>query len=225
MFYSLLKGSLLSLGLISLLSGCGDDSNENQIPAEYEVKISNLTNFQPLSPVGLIFSEDDGFFNIGSSASVALEHLAEGGDNSDLLDMGNTSASTPTPVLPGETQTLTLSKGFGDFKFSAFSMLVNTNDAFTGVSAYSLKDLQVGEVLVLDANAYDAGTEANSEAAGTIPGPADGGEGFNALRDDVDRVRVHMGVVTKDDGLSSSVLSEQARFDTTVMRISISRTR
>ncbi|MFT5808172.1 MAG: hypothetical protein ACI9LG_002473 [Moritella dasanensis] len=26
--------------------------------------------------------------------------------------------------------------------------------------------------------AYDAGTEANSEAVGTIPGPADGGEGL-----------------------------------------------
>ena len=102
-------------------------------------------------------------------------------------------------------------------------MLVNTNDAFTGVSSYSLEDLNVGESVVINTNAYDAGTEANSESAGTIPGPADSGEGFNALRDDADSVRMHMGVVSKDDGLTTSVLSAEAKFDNPVMRLRIRR--
>ena len=225
MFSSLIKGSVLSLTLAILITGCGDDNAKEVIPAEYEVKISNLTNFQPLSPVGLIFNEGEGFFKIGSPASLALEKLAEGGDNSDLLSTGSTSASTSAPILPGETAMLMISKGTGDLKFSAFSMLVNTNDAFTGINAYDLKDLQTGDSLVIDANAYDAGTEANSEAAGSMPGPADGGEGFNGARDDVNSVRMHMGVITKDDGLSSSVLTEQAKFDNAVMRLSIKRIR
>ncbi|PHQ61813.1 MAG: hypothetical protein COC08_03300, partial [Maribacter sp.] len=33
------------------------------------------------------------------------------------------------------------------------------------------------------------------------------GEGFNATRDDVDRVHAHPGVISADDGLANSVLS------------------
>ena len=103
-------------------------------------------------------------------------------------------------------------------------MLVNTNDAFTGLNAYNLADLDVGEEWTSVARAYDAGTEANSEAAGTMPGPADDGEGFNAERDDADFVALHPGVVSADDGLSSSVLSVQHKFDNPVMRITVTRT-
>ena len=222
MFAQLIKGSVLSVGLVMMLAGCGDDNNEVQLPVEYEVEISNLTNFQPLSPVGLIFDDED-FFEIGSPASLALEQLAEGGDNSALLDMGSATASSSDVILPGGTAVLTIRQGSPELKFSAFSMLVNTNDAFTGVSSYSLEDLNVGESVVINTNAYDAGTEANSESAGTIPGPADSGEGFNALRDDSDSVRMHMGVVSKDDGLTTSVLSAEAKFDNPVMRLRIRR--
>lgn len=225
MYGSIIKGSLLSLAVASMLTGCGSDKDD-MLPAEYEVSISNMSNFQPLSPVGIIFGSEESFFEIGAPASLALEKLAEGGDNSELLATGKTSASTQSPVLPGETAILNIRKDFGDFKFSAFSMLVNTNDAFTGVNAYDLNDLEVGETVILKTNAYDAGTEGNSEAAGTIPGPADvNGEGFNAIRDDSNVVHMHSGVVTKDDGLSSSVLTEQAKFDNTVMRVSIRRTK
>lgn len=42
---------------------------------------------------------------------------------------------------------------------------------------------------------------------------ADGGEGFNAARSDInDIVRGDGGVVTADDGLSSSVLNQSHRF-------------
>jgi hypothetical protein len=72
--------------------------------------------------------------------------------------------------------------------------------------------------------AWDAGTEANSEASGTIPGPADGGEGYNATRDDlVNFVAIHRGVISADDGLNSSILDESHRFDNPVARVMIER--
>ena len=64
----------------------------------------------------------------------------------------------------------------------------------------------------------------DDEAPGTIPGPADGGEGFNAARDDdADRVSMHGGVVSAMDGLITSVLTEQHRFDNPVVGVSVTR--
>jgi len=221
MFGSILKSSLLSLALAGLFVGCGHD--DDKIPAEFELSVTNMTNFQPLSPVGVVLHDSASFFTLGEKASVDLEKMAESGDNSGLLALGKTSTSTAGVLLPGETATLMITRKYDEMKLSVGTMLVNTNDAFTGVDAYAISAMKVGETVVFNTNAYDAGTEANSEAAGTIPGPADGGEGFNATRDDVDLVRMHAGVVTKDDGLSSSVLTEQAKFDNAVMRVSLKR--
>lgn len=72
--------------------------------------------------------------------------------------------------------------------------------------------------------AYDAGTEANTEAAAHIPGPAGGGEGFNVARDDIaDRVAIHSGVVSQDDGFAASDLTGQHRFDNPVAQVRIER--
>jgi len=71
--------------------------------------------------------------------------------------------------------------------------------------------------------AYDAGTEANSETAATIPGPAAGGEGYNSTRDDRDTVGGHPGVISADDGLTGSALDASHRFDNPVARITITR--
>jgi hypothetical protein len=46
-------------------------------------------------------------------------------------------------------------------------MLVNTNDAFTGLDALRLR----GHGATLARMAYDAGSEANNELRGFIPGP------------------------------------------------------
>jgi hypothetical protein len=82
----------------------------------------------------------------------------------------------------------------------------------------------VGDSVTLRTIAYDAGTEANTEAAVHIPGPAGGGEGFNGARDDVaDRVAMHSGVVTQDDGKPTSDLNGQHRFDNPVAAIRIER--
>jgi len=228
MFSTRIKTSLLAISASLVLIGCGGDGEKvnNILPAEYEVSVSNLTNFQPISPVGVTFhSQGQHFFLLGQSASLELEKMAEGGDNSGLLIQGRTSASTQGVVLPGSSETVNIKKEFGIFELSVFGMLVNTNDAFTGLDSVSIEGMQVGDVKTMRTHAYDAGTEANSEAVGTIPGPADGGEGFNATRDDVNLVRMHSGVVTNDDGLATSVLTHEAKFDNPVMQVIIKRVR
>ncbi len=59
--------------------------------------------------------------------------------------------------------------------------------------------------------------------AGTIPGPADGGEGLSEGREILDVVTMHSGVVTADDGLPDSVLDSSHRFSNPAVKIIISR--
>ena len=100
--------------------------------------------------------------------------------------------------------------------------LVNTNDGFSGVNGIELDGLSTGQSAVYFTAVYDAGTELNSELAGTIPGSANGGEGFNAARDDVTSVvTLHPGVVTATEGFSNSTLSEANKFDNPALRIEV----
>ncbi|GAB5412624.1 MAG: spondin domain-containing protein [Congregibacter sp.] len=231
--------------LLLLLAACSDNDNNPApvappepapappppVSASFEVTAINLTTGQPLSPIAVI-AHDASFraFSVGEAASVGLEVLAEGGDNADFLDEieGRGEASGSDPIGPGNRETITVeldSDSTADTQLTVMTMLVNTNDAFTGVNGMDVSAMAVGDRIVRDAIAYDAGTEANSEAAGSIPGPADGGEGFNAVRDDLaDQVTMHGGVVTQDDGLRDSVLTQIHRFDNPVARFVITRT-
>ena len=67
--------------------------------------------------------------------------------------------------------------------------------------------------------------QVRTETADTVPGPAAGGEGFNEIRDDIaDIITMHPGVVSKQDGLSNSVLGAEHKFDNPVSKIVITRT-
>jgi hypothetical protein len=194
----------------------------------YEVSVVNLTQAQPLSPFAVVFSEFQGFraWRVGQAASPQLELLAEGGDNGELLEVTRSigSASDNGPLAPGATTVIDADvTESGTVYLTAVSMLVNTNDAFVGITGADISALDTGESATWALPVWDAGTEANSELAGTIPGPADGGEGFNAARDDVDYVARHPGVVTADDGYAESVLTEQHRFNTPVAMLTIRR--
>jgi hypothetical protein len=197
-------------------------------PLEYQFELTfgNLTNAQPLSPILAVLHQDSSIWTIGEASSSGLELLAESGDNSELsaASFVTANATTADVLPPGMTETVTIMTTNADaLQLSLVTMLVNTNDAFTGNSMIDLSSLMVGDSLSLRSAVYDAGTEANSEASGTIPGPADGGEGFNSMRDDVDYVSRHPGVVGLDDGLSSSVLNNEHKFDNPAMSVMIVR--
>jgi len=212
------------------LQGCSDDDDNSAGASNrsFEVTVVNLTNAQPFSPVAAVM-HGAGYqgMMLGASASVGLEQLAESGDNSPFLSdadadgaVQNTASGTGV-IGPSASGTVTLT-GAGT-RLSVTSMLVNTNDAVLAVNSLDVSKLSKDEIMTVSARAYDAGTEANSEAAGDVPGPAGGGEGFNAARNDRDFVVVHPGVISMDDGLSSSALTEAHRFDNPVARIIIKR--
>lgn len=231
----------LGLSVMLTLAACSDDDNDLPTPApapapapaptpvtsSYEITVTNLTNAQPLSPVAVVLHTEGQLWSIGSSSSEELEYLAEGGDNSFVLALPVTAAgsSGQGPIGPGGSETISVSIDDNDSALlSVVTMLVNTNDAFTGINAQSLSALAVGDSWSTYSHVYDSGTEANSEAAGTIPGPADGGTGFDAARDDVDYVAMHPGVVSAQDGLTTSVLTKQHGFDNPAAKITVTRT-
>ena len=142
----------------------------------------------------------------------------------------STAVSPDGPIGPGHQASMTLNVhdnvDLTDLYLSAAAMLVNTNDAITALRSGALHELGVGQSWTVDLGSYDTGTEANSETAGTIPGPAGGGEGFNPTRDDViDAVLGHPGAITSDDGLADSALHSIHRWNNPVARLRVRRTR
>lgn len=221
-----LIGSIVAAGILML--GCTDKDDSTAL---YEVTVTNLTNAQPVSPVAVILHREDyALYRIGTPASLGLEQLAEGGDNTQLLLDADANASVKEAkggagaIPPGAQESVRVS-GNGAGCISVATMLVNTNDAFAGTNCIDVSGLHWGGKLHLAVAAFDAGTEGNSESAATVPGPAGGGEGFNAVRDDRDFVAAHNGVVTSDDGLTGSVLTYEHRWDNPVLQIDIERVR
>ncbi|GLX76893.1 hypothetical protein tinsulaeT_02330 [Thalassotalea insulae] len=237
----LIKSNLLFVTIASLLmlSACNDsdskstDMDDNMpepmpVNYSYQVTVSNLTYGQPMSPVAVVLHDMGDFWQLGMSASMALENLAESGDNTMFLQTDDVlaGASGAGILMPGMRESINVTITDNQPALvSVATMLVNTNDAFTGVNAVDIANLAVGESISMTVGSYDAGTEKNTEWQSTIPGPASGGEGegFNAARDDLDLVAMHQGVVTADDGLSMSVLDQSHRFDNPTAKITISR--
>ena len=236
--------------LLTACSGGSDSSADGSVPvppppanAVFEVTLVNLTAGQPLSPMVAV-AHADGFsiYNVGEAASVALEHLAESGDSVPLAALANDSKSVYAvavasggSLVPGPdnkaTVTLTVpASSVPNLRLSLASMLGNTNDGFAGLGAQSLATLAPGATMSTSLLGYDAGTELNTESADTVPGPAtanSGGkhEGFNATRDDiVNTVHLHPGIVSKDDGLPTSALTQAQRWDNPVALLTIKRT-
>ncbi len=233
---------MILLSAVAALFACSDNDNVATTTAppppppamaSFNVTVENLTNAQPLSPIAVIAHQSAyEMFTVGSAASVSLEEMAEGGDNTALLAEADAdvmvvaTTSGGAAIGPAGRETVSIDLLDSDrvgLRISIATMLVNTNDAFTSLNT-AVDTMAVGDVLTFNSVAYDAGTEADTEMATNIPGPAGGGTGFDAARNDqADRVVMHSGIVSQDDGLTTSDLTEQHRFDNPVARISIER--
>lgn len=225
---------IATLGLA--LYGCSSDSTTTTptvaasgSTSVYEIAVTNLTGAQPIAPVAIVLHTSG--YNVGmagASASVALEKLAEGGDSAMLLSEADANAAVLTSVggagvlMPASTETLmaTVTSSAG-LQVSIAGMLVNTNDGFAALSGFDISTLAVGESTSVFLPVFDAGTEANTETAATMPGT--GGTGFDAVRDDTGFISVHRGVVTVDDGLATSGLMDKHRFDNPALKVVIRR--
>jgi Spondin_N len=154
--------------------------------ATYEVTIENLTTGQPLTPpVVATHRAATGMFTVGQPASFALKEIAENGNLAPMIaQLGadkhvSDSVAAPEPLVPAglpgsamfdDSVTLTVTASTGAKFLSYASMLICTNDGFTGVDSLRLpKD--VGDAVVMRSAGYDAGTERNTEDFADIVPP------------------------------------------------------
>ncbi|HHC71597.1 MAG TPA: hypothetical protein ENK54_01765 [Thiotrichales bacterium] len=211
----------LLLASILLVAGCPSDDGEEIDTRLFHIELLNLTANQPMSPPVALLDDDD-WWRDGEVASTAMERMAESGDPSELIAGEDRAAQADDLLLPGQRVDLIVEGDENGLRLQVATMLVNSNDAFSGTSGEDLSSLDPGEQRVLWLPARDAGTEVNSELAETIPGPAGGGEGFNATRDDVTgMVTLHPGVVGREAGAADSALDASHRFDNPVLRVTI----
>jgi hypothetical protein len=177
--------ALTALVFLATVSSAAAEAPE----ATYEVTITNLTEGQPFTPpVVATHRAATGIFTVGQPASFALKEIAENGNLAPMIaalagdkhvsDSVAAAAPLVPDGLPGSamfddsvTLTVTASKGA---KFLSFaSMLVCTNDGFTGVDSLRLpKD--VGDAVTVRSAGYDAGTERNTEDFADIVPPCQG---------------------------------------------------
>lgn len=155
-------------------------------PARYRVTIRNLTDSQPLTPPVVVahrFAFE--LFVVRDLASVGLKEVAENGNVPNLVssveqafavrDVVAGGAPVVPDGLPGsgagdDRITLELTAAGGARFFSWASMLICTNDGFTGTSHAKLP-VQLGDRVTYRSMAYDAGTEVNTEDFADIVPP------------------------------------------------------
>ena len=199
-------------------------------PSVYKIELVNVTANQPIAPAAVVLHSDAYYaWDVGAPASLGLERLAESGAPTDFIDelsfALDSGYSEGGPIAPGGRRTVYLEALWQEgIALTIAGMPVNTNDAFSGTTAWNIAELEEGMTKTAFLPIYDAGTEANTETIDTVPGPAAGGEGFNPARDDLgDYVTRHPGVVSADDGLSASALNHSHRFDQSALYVSVTR--
>ncbi len=155
--------------LLTALASAGSASAEETI---YTVTIENLTDGQPFTPPVLVaHSADMDLFEMGEAASTEIAALAENGNGDPLVALatgaGAIVVAHDAPILPGETATISISAESGMYLSAAF-MLICTNDGFSGLDSVMLP---ASGSTTIDANAYDAGSEMNTEDFADIVPP------------------------------------------------------
>ena len=168
----------------------------------YLVTITNLTKGQIFSPAVVASHSEDAepLFVPGHPASPELAKVAEDAVLDDLISQLSHEADVLDvkvlegingPILPGETASVEV-EGLGNHRYvSLVAMLVTTNDAFVGVSNVAAP--ANGDVALM-APAYDAGSEANTEACSDIPGPPCGSPGVRVTEGAEGYVYIHPGI-------------------------------
>lgn len=225
-------------GVFAGLVGCND--NDDMVAATpvaakvmFEVTVTNETAGQPFSPMTLVaHSAAKKFWMVGEAVSVGLEDIAESGSPTTWRNTLKTDSMVYMTkegkglILPGKMETFTVELSETELmngaELSLASMLGKTNDGLVLMSGQKLNMLKQGDSTSVRLLSYDAGTEMNRETQATLG--ALGGEGMNAVRDDrANQLTLHTGVVSKDDGLSTSALTQLEKWDHSVAKVEIKR--
>jgi hypothetical protein len=154
-----------------------DDDGGDHGTRTWDVTITNLTppGSQPLSPpLFVVHSKRADVWSLDEIATHPVAAIAEDANSApaesalaDLPGVRDVFTGAGGPIPPGATRTYTVETRGQFNRLSVVTMLVNTNDAFTGLDSLRLG----GHGDTLRTRAYDAGSEANKEDADFIPGP------------------------------------------------------
>lgn len=152
-------------------------AGSNQGSRNWQVTITNLTpaGSQPLSPPLLVVhSNRADVWSVGTIATHAVAAIAEDANNAPAVSaltgypgVLRVQTGAGGPIPPGASRTYSVqTRGHFD-RLTVLTMLVNTNDGFTGLDSLHVH----GHGTTLSTDAYDAGSERNNERMGYIPGP------------------------------------------------------
>lgn len=217
---NLLMPAVVLSAFALFVAGCGDEPNSllgleepaalaPAVPADataalsYEITIENLTpatgmgSSQVLSPPVLATHRPAvRMFQVGRTASSELAQIAEDAVNQPMLDRLGASEHVYSAlqgggvIAPGQSATYLIEAAPGFPLLSLATMLVNTNDGFTGLDSFRLP--RRGEETLL-VGAYDAGSEQNTELVEHIPGPCCGNPFVRVPT--AARIRHHPGIL------------------------------
>lgn len=166
---------------------------------DYVVTMTDLTTGQPMSPPMAATHRGSGaMWSLGSPSSFALKEIAENGNNAPMyydlqqarragtvydFAQGVSTQNFPSPIVPaGRAAPVTPFPQRVSFRIrgnpqadrlSVASMLVCTNDGFTGVNGLALPKAKGGSVTV-PLQAYDTGTELNTQLLAHMMPPCQG---------------------------------------------------
>jgi hypothetical protein len=168
-------GALVALAAAALLIPAATSSPSSQ--RTWDVTITNLTppGSQPLSPpLFVVHSGRAEIWSVGQIATHPVAAIAEDANNAPaetafaaLPGVRNVFTGAGGPIPPGASRTYTVETSGPFNRLSLLTMLVNTNDAFTGLDSLLVR----GNGTTLRTMAYDAGSERNNELIAFIPGP------------------------------------------------------
>jgi Spondin_N len=208
----LLLAGLLALTAGALVigpaSGSHDDDDDGRGTKLWWVTIQNLTppgpgapGSQPLSPpLFVVHSSRADVWSVGEIASHGVAAIAEDADNSVLESAlpqvdGVKSVATGAggPIPSGATRTYMVETSGRFSRLTVLTMLVNTNDAFTGLDSLRPRSGRT----TLETMAYDAGSERNNELKSHIPGPCCGNAFVRAPEGNL--IRMHEGITGRGE--------------------------
>jgi Spondin_N len=168
--------TLLAAAALAVPAVAWSDS-DGSATRTWDVTITNLTRpgSQPLSPpLFVVHSNEADAWSLGEIATHPVAAIAEDANNAPaesafaaLPGVRDVFTGAGGPIPPGATRTYAVETRGQFNRLSVLTMLVNTNDAFTGLDSLRL----LGHGDTLRTRAYDAGSEANNEDADFIPGP------------------------------------------------------
>jgi hypothetical protein len=174
---------------------------------EFEVTLENLTpatgegSSQPFSPPVLATHKSHmRLFKLHRYASDEMRQIAEDAVNGPMVEKLSNSRKVfdvvegSEVIFPEGAVSFKISAKRGYHRLSLVSMLVNTNDAFTGISGARLP-YRGDKVYYL--YAYDAGTEKNTEMTDHIPGPCCGNPLVRVPTHE--KIKIHRGLKGKGD--------------------------